>query len=56
MASPITLFIVEGEKRDVRLLNDLAKEFMPESREIKTYTLSAAKNIYMLYEQLERER
>lgn len=55
MANPITLFIVEGEKRDVRFLNDLAKEFMPESREIKTYILPAAKNIYMLYEQLEKD-
>lgn len=55
MASPATLFIVEGERRDVRFLNSLIKRFLPEPRKVKTLILPAAQNIYMLYKQLEED-
>jgi hypothetical protein len=55
MASPTTLFIVEGERRDVRFLNSLIKRFLPQPRTVKTLILPAARNIYMLYRQLEED-
>lgn len=55
MANPTTLFIVEGEKRDVRFLNSLIEQFMPKSRKTKTLVLSAAQNIYMLCDKLEKD-
>lgn len=55
MASPTTLFVVEGEKRDVRFLNSLTARFMPGSRRIETLILPAARNIYMLYKELEKD-
>lgn len=55
MASPTTLFIAEGEKRDVRFLRSLAARFMPGSRKVETLILPAARNIYMLYKELEKD-
>lgn len=55
MASPVTLFIVEGIKREVRFLSALANDFMAASREVEILILPAEQNIYMLYEQLERD-
>lgn len=55
MASPVTLFIVEGEKRDVRFLNDLADEITAGTRTVETLVLPASQNIYMIYDQLEED-
>lgn len=55
MTSPTALFIVEGEKRDVRFLSSLVARFMPGPRKVETLILPAAQNIYMLYRELEKE-
>lgn len=55
MASPVTLFVVEGEKRDVRFLKNLAEELTSGVRTIKILVLPAAQNIYMLYGRLKED-
>lgn len=51
MASPITLFIVEGETRDLRFAKEM-EGFMGVRSEMKFICLPAEQNIYMLYKRL----
>ncbi len=53
MNKPIKLFIVEGEDRDYRFVDEMTRCFFAKGKfEAKIINLSAAKNIYMLYQQL----
>lgn len=52
MSDPITLFVVEGEKRDYRFVKEMERCFMQGRYEVTIINLPAAQNIYMLYEQL----
>lgn len=52
MARPITLYIVEGESRDLRFATEMERRFMGQHDEIRVVCLPAEQNIYMLYEQL----
>ncbi len=52
MPSPVTLFIVEGEARDLRFARWMQKHFLKASNELKVVCLPAEQNIYMLYQKL----
>lgn len=52
MADPVTLFIVEGESRDLRFAKEMQQCFMKPESEVKIICLPAMQNIYMLYQKL----
>ena len=52
MASPVTLFIVEGESRDLRFAEKMKDLFLKGRDDLRVICLPAAQNIYMLYERL----
>lgn len=53
MNKQVKLFIVEGEKRDARILNGLIKCFFQGKYSTKIIELSASQNIFMLYQTLK---
>lgn len=53
MNKQVKLFIVEGEKRDARILNGLIKCFFQGKYSTKIIELSASQNIFMLYHALK---
>lgn len=55
MASPVTLFIVEGESRDLRFAEKMKDLFLKGRDDLRVICLPAAQNIYMLYERLAEE-
>lgn len=55
MASPVTLFIVEGESRDLRFAEKMKELFLKGRDDLRVICLPAAQNIYMLYERLAEE-
>lgn len=52
MARPVTLFIVEGESRDLRFAKEMKRCFMRSDGEMRVVFLPAGQNIYMLYRRL----
>ena len=52
MTNPVTLFIVEGESRDLRFAKEMQQCFMEPDDEVKIICLPAGQNIYMLYQKL----
>lgn len=52
MADPVKLFIVEGESRDYRFVNEMTNCFLKGRYKTKVINLPAAQNIYMLYQKL----
>lgn len=52
MNSPVMLFIVEGEARDLRFANEMKRCFLRSRDEVKVVCLPAGQNIYMLYQRL----
>ncbi len=56
MREPITLFIVEGEKRDYRFAKEMERCFFVRGRhKITVISVPASQNVYMLYEQLRED-
>lgn len=55
MASPVTLFIVEGESRDLRFAEKMKDLFLKGRDDLRVICLPEAQNIYMLYERLAEE-
>ena len=55
MASPVTLFIVEGESCDLRFAEKMKDLFLKGRDDLRVICLPAAQNIYMLYERLAEE-
>lgn len=55
MYNPVTLFIVEGEARDLHFANWMKQCFMKSSEDVKVICLPAEQNIYMLYEKLSED-
>ena len=53
MDKQVKLFIVEGEDRDYRFLQQMLRTFLKGKYEARVVALSAAQNIYMLYERLK---
>lgn len=52
MAEPVKLFVVEGESRDFRFVNEMTRCFLKGRYKTKVINLPAAQNIYMLYQKL----
>ena len=52
MDNPVKLFIVEGESRDYRFVNEMTTCFFKGRYTAKVIALPAAQNIYMLYKKL----
>lgn len=52
MREPIILFIVEGEKRDYRFVEEMERCFMRDRHKVSVINVPASQNIYMLYKQL----
>ena len=52
---PVKLFIVEGEDRDYRFINEMLGLFFTGKYETRTICLPATQNIYMLYSQLKKD-
>lgn len=53
MNKPLILFIVEGESRDIRFINEMASCFLEKGRNrVEVISIPAAENIYMLYKTL----
>lgn len=52
MASPVILFIVEGEARDLHFAKWMKQCFMKPTDEVRVVCLPAEQNIYMLYQRL----
>ena len=55
MADPVKLFIVEGESRDYRFVNEMTRCFLKGRYKTKVINLPAAQNIYMLYQKLAED-
>lgn len=55
MSEPIIVFIVEGEKRDLRFAKELAQCFFQGRHKVTVINLPASQNIYMLYEKLRAD-
>lgn len=55
MVSPVMLFIVEGESRDLRFAEKMKDLFLKGRDDLRVICLPAAQNIYMLYERLAEE-
>lgn len=56
MNNPVKLFIVEGEDRDFRFVNEMTSCFFSKGKfEAKVINLPASQNIYMLYQLLEAD-
>lgn len=56
MSKPVILYIVEGEQRDLFAINQMTQTFFQGRYEAKIISLSAARNIYMLYQLLEKDQ
>lgn len=52
MSEPIILFIVEGEKRDYRFIDEMVRCFMVGRHRVSVIEVPAAQNIYMLYQRM----
>lgn len=52
MGDPIILFVVEGEKRDRRLTDEMKRCFLTGRHKVSVINLPASQNIYMLYQKL----
>lgn len=52
MSKQTVLFIVEGENRDYRFINEMTQCFFKGKYKIKIISLAASQNIYMLYQKL----
>lgn len=52
MREPIILFVVEGEKRDYRFVQEMERCFMAGSHKVSVINVPASQNIYMLYQKL----
>jgi hypothetical protein len=56
MGRPVILFIVEGEKRDYRFVEEMKRCFLSKGRhQVSVINLPASRNIYMLYEKLRED-
>lgn len=55
MNRDVLLFIVEGEDREINLLNFVKQEFLCASKETVTIVVPAGMNIYMLYALMKEE-
>lgn len=55
MRKPVKLFIVEGENRDYRFLNEMLRCFMVGKYKTAVVAIPAAQNLYMLYEKLAED-
>ena len=55
MNNLVKLFVVEGENREVRFINLIINTFLQGKFAAKVITLSAAQNIYMLYQILKED-
>ena len=49
MSEEVILFIVEGESRDSRFADEMARCFLRGRHEVEIINVPAAQNIYMLY-------
>lgn len=52
MNNPVTLFIVEGEARDLRFAKEMKRRFLRSRDDLRVVCLPAGQNIYMLYQKL----
>lgn len=52
MGEPVILFIVEGESRDSRFVDEMARCFLRGRHKVAVVNVSAAQNIYMLYNKM----
>ncbi len=52
MSKQIILFIVEGEKRDYRFVEEMTQCFFRGKYQVKIISLAASQNIYMLYQKI----
>ena len=55
MSKPVKCFIVEGEDRDYRFIQDMSSVFFKGRYELVTIFLAAEQNIYMLYNRLKED-
>lgn len=55
MNKAVKLFIVEGEDRDYRFVEEMKRCFFKGRYETRTIAIPASQNIYMLYNQLREE-
>ena len=55
MSKPVKCFIVEGESRDYRFIQDMSSVFFRGRYELVTIFLAAEQNIYMLYNRLKED-
>ena len=56
MSKPVKCFIVEGEDRDYRFINEMIETFFKGRYDSVTICLSAEQNIYMLYNKLKEDQ
>ena len=56
MNKPIKCFVVEGEDRDYRFINEMIRTFFKGRYESITICLPAGQNIYMLYNRMKEDR
>lgn len=56
MSESIKLFIVEGEVKEKRIIEELTRCFFKGKNEAKIVSVSTAQNIYMLYDKLKEDR
>lgn len=52
---PVILFVIEGEARDFRFVNEMTRCFFRGRYQTKIINLPAAQNIYMLYQKLAED-
>lgn len=55
MSNPVKLFIVEGESRDYRFVNEMTRCFFKGRYTSTIINLPASQNLYMLYQKLEED-
>ena len=55
MRKPVKLFIVEGEDRDYRFVNDMVECFFKGRYSSTIINLPASQNIYMLYQKILKD-
>lgn len=55
MGEPTILFVVEGEKRDYRVADEMTRCFMTGRHKVKVINLPAPQNIYILYSKLRED-
>ena len=55
MGKPVKCFIVEGENRDIHFIKEMSQVFFKGRYESVVISLPAARNIYMLYEAMEKD-